>query len=84
MERNMPDNLSEQHTSDDGYTSVFHKTSTDSPYDSINAAQITRDPEDVLTISSLLRAVWILLLVLTVSIGTNVFLSVSFGSSGVI
>ncbi|MGI8544131.1 MAG: hypothetical protein ACR2MD_11745 [Aridibacter sp.] len=72
----MPDNLSEQHTSDDGYTSVIHKTSTDSPYDFINAAQITRDPEDVLTISSLLRAVWILLLVLTVSIGTNVFLAV--------
>ncbi len=76
MNKNMPDNLSEQHTSDDGYTSVYHKTLTDSPIDFYNAAQITRDPEDVLTISSLLRAVWILLLVLTVSIGTNVFLAV--------
>lgn len=76
MNINTPDNSSDKHISDDGYTSVYHKTSTDSPYDFINAAQITRDPEDVLTISSLLRAVWILLLVLTVSIGTNVFLAV--------
>ncbi|CAN5461912.1 hypothetical protein BH10ACI1_BH10ACI1_01970 [soil metagenome] len=76
MNKNMPDNLSEQHISDDGYTSVFHETSTDLPIEFLDAAQITRDPEDILTISSLLRAVWILLLVLTVSIGTNVFLAV--------
>ena len=76
MNKNIPDNISEQHISDDGYTSVYHKTATDSPIDFFGAAQINRDPEDVLTISSLLRAVWILLLVLTVSIGTNVFLAV--------
>ena len=76
MNKNMPDNSFKQHTSYDGYTSVYHDTATDSPIDFLGTAQITRDPEDVLTISSLLRAVWILLLVLTVSIGTNVFLSV--------
>lgn len=76
MNKNMSDNSSEQHTSYDGYTSVYHETETNSPIDFSNAAQINRDPEDVLTISSLLRAVWILLLVLVVSIGTNVFLSV--------
>lgn len=76
MNKNTPDNSSEQDTSYDGCTSVYHKTSPDSPIDFSNAAQINRDPEDVLTISSLLRAVWILLLVLTVSIGTNVFLAV--------
>lgn len=36
---------------------------------------LSRDPEDVVTISSLFKAVWILLLVLTLSIGINVFLS---------
>lgn len=76
MNKNMSDNSSEQHISDGGYNSVYHKTSTDSPIDFLGVAQITRDPEDVLTISSLLRACWILLLVLTVSIGTNVFLAV--------
>ena len=72
----MSDNSLKQQTSYDGYTSVYHETAKDSPIDFSNAAQINRDPEDVLTISSLLRAVWILLLVLTVSIGTNVFMSV--------
>ena len=36
---------------------------------------LTRDPEDVLTISSLFKAVWILLIVLVLSVGINVFLS---------
>ena len=76
MNKNMSDNSSKQHTSYDGYSSVYHETTMDSPIDFSDAAQINRDPEDVLTISSLLRAVWILLLVLTVSIGTNVFLAV--------
>ena len=76
MNKDMSDNSSEQHTSYDGYSFVYHETATDSPIDFSDAAQITRDPEDLLTISSLLRAVWILLLVLTVSIGTNVFLAV--------
>ncbi len=76
MKKNMPDNSTEQNISYDGKLAVNQETSTNSPIDFSNAAQITRDPEDVLTISSLLRAVWILLLVLTVSIGTNVFLAV--------
>lgn len=76
MKKNMSDNSSEQHTSYDGKLGVYHETTMDSPIDFTDAAQITRDSEDVLTISSLLRAIWILLLVLTVSIGTNVFLAV--------
>lgn len=36
---------------------------------------LTRDPDDVLTISSLFKAVWVLLIVLSLSIGINVFLS---------
>ena len=76
MNKNLSDNSSEQHTSDDGYSSVFHKTIENPPIDLFDGVEISRDPEDVLTISSLLRAVWILLLILTVSIGTNVFLAV--------
>jgi len=34
---------------------------------------VGRDPEDVLTISSLFRAVWVLLLILCLSVGTNIF-----------
>ena len=33
---------------------------------------VGRDPEDVLTISSLFRAVWVLLLILSLSVGTNI------------
>ncbi|CAN5371665.1 hypothetical protein BH20ACI1_BH20ACI1_26580 [soil metagenome] len=76
MNKNLSDNLSKQHISDDGYSSVFHKTIENPPIDLFDSVEISRDPEDVLTISSLLRAVWILLLILTVSIGTNVFLAV--------
>lgn len=36
---------------------------------------LTRDPEDIVTISSLFKAVWILLLILTLSVGINIFLS---------
>lgn len=36
---------------------------------------LTRDPDDVLTISSLFTAVWVLLIVLSLSVGTNIFLS---------
>ena len=39
-------------------------------------AFLTRDPEDIMTISSLFRAVWVLLIILALSIGTNVFLAV--------
>ncbi len=36
---------------------------------------VSRDPEDMLTISSLFKAVWVLLVVLMLSVGMNVFLS---------
>ncbi len=36
---------------------------------------LSRDPEDMLTILSLFKAVWVLLLILTLSVGINVFLS---------
>ncbi len=65
----------ELHTSDGGgYASVFHQTTEIAPLDF--SAAINRDPEDVLTISSLLRAVGILLFVLAASVVMNVYLSV--------
>ncbi|MBA2379193.1 MAG: hypothetical protein H0V76_06435 [Blastocatellia bacterium] len=39
------------------------------------ALYLTRDPEDVVTISSLLKALWILLIILALSVGINIFLS---------
>lgn len=62
---------------EDGYSSVFHNTTENLPIDfsGAEAATVNRDPEDVLTISYLFRAVWILLLLLTASVGTNVFLA---------
>ena len=36
---------------------------------------LTRDPEDIVTISSLFKAVWVLLIVLALSVGINVYLS---------
>lgn len=36
---------------------------------------LTRDPEDILTISSLFKAVWLLLIILMLSVAINVFLS---------
>jgi hypothetical protein len=48
------------------------------PSDGSNATLTTylsRDPEDLLTISSLFRAVWVLLIILALSVGMNVFLS---------
>ena len=38
-------------------------------------AYLTRDPEDVLTISSMFGALWVLLAILALSVGTNVFLT---------
>ena len=78
MNKNLSDDsaFEEQHTSDGGYSSVFHKTTENAPFDFGGAAAINRDPEDVLTISSLLRAVWVLLFVLTASVVMNVFLAV--------
>jgi len=42
----------------------------------VGTSFITRDPEDIMTISSLFRAVWVLLISLALSIGTNVFLAI--------
>ena len=36
---------------------------------------LTRDPEDIVTISSLFKAVWVLLIVLALSVGINLYLS---------
>lgn len=67
----------ELHTSADGsYASVFHAQAKNSPLDFVGAIDVNRDPEDVLTISSLLRAVWVLLFVLTASVAINIFLAV--------
>lgn len=61
---------------EDGYSSVFRSTTENLPIDFSGVETIiNRDPEDVLTISSLFRAVWILLLLLTASVGTNIFLA---------
>ncbi len=71
------DNSENLHTSDGGgYASVFHKTTENAALDFAGAFDVSRDPEDVLTISSLLRAVWVLLFVLTASVVMNVFLAV--------
>lgn len=81
MKRNVTGNGShaaEMRVGDDdeeGYSSVFHNEGENLPIDFSGATAINRDPEDVLTISSLFRAVWILLLLLTASVGTNVFLA---------
>jgi hypothetical protein len=61
---------------EDGYSSVNQNLRTDLPEDFVSSVDVVRDAEDVLTISSLLRAVWVLILALTVSIGTNVYLAV--------
>ena len=76
MKKTLPGNSSKAAEIDDeGYSSVFHNTTENLPIDFSGAAVVNRDPEDVLTISSLFRAVWILLLLLTASVGTNVFLA---------
>ena len=76
MDKNGLDDSNEQHISEDGYSSVYHKTTTNLPDDFSILAETSRDPEDILTISSLLRAVSALVILLTISIGTNVFLAV--------
>ncbi|MGI8556160.1 MAG: hypothetical protein ACR2LT_07375 [Pyrinomonadaceae bacterium] len=76
MIKNSSDDSLEQHISDGGYRSIYHKQTGNAPLDFSGAVEITRDPEDALTIFSLLRAVWVLLIILTISTGINVFLSV--------
>ncbi|HRH42948.1 MAG TPA: hypothetical protein PKY82_15065 [Pyrinomonadaceae bacterium] len=76
MNKRESDDSPEQHISDGGGgSSVYHKTTNNLP-EEFSGVEIIRDPDDALTISSLLRAVWILLAVLTVSFGLNVFLAV--------
>ena len=75
MDKNGLDDSNEQHISEDGYSSVYHKTTANLPEDFSISAETSRDPEDVLTISSLLRAVSALVILLAISIGTNVFLA---------
>nr|HQU85717.1 hypothetical protein [Pyrinomonadaceae bacterium] len=65
MKKRESEDLSEQHISDGGYSSVYHKTTNNLPEEFSGGVEITRDPEDALTISSLLRAVWVLLAILT-------------------
>lgn len=75
MKKRESDDSPEHHISDDGgYSSVYHKTTNNLP-EGFSGVEFTRDPDDALTISSLLRAVWVLLAVLAVSFGLNVFLA---------
>lgn len=82
MNKDLPDNgargrEANDELEDEGYSSVLRGGSENLPFDFPGAAEavINRDPEDILTISSLFRAVWILLFVLAASVGTNVFLA---------
>lgn len=76
MNKNLLDESTEQDISDEGYSSVYHKTTANLPDDFTISQPFARETEDVLTIFSLLRAVAALVILLTVSIGTNVFLAV--------
>jgi hypothetical protein len=77
MKKRESDDSLEQHISDGGgYSPQYRETTNNLPEEFSGDAQISRDPEDALTISSLLRAVWVLLAILTVSFGTNIFLAV--------
>lgn len=72
---NLREHSTDQHTSDGGYTSVYQDDAKNLPFEFSNEPTITRDPEDVLTISSLLRAVGVLLVLLFISLASNVYLS---------
>jgi hypothetical protein len=76
MNENLLEESNQQYISEDGYSSVFHQTTANPPNGFSVPMEASRDAEDVLTISSLLRAVSALVILLTVSIGTNVFLAV--------
>jgi hypothetical protein len=73
---NLREYSSDQHTSDGGYHSVYQGEANNSPFEFSNEPNITRDPDDVLTISSLLRAASVLLVLLFISLASNVYLSV--------
>jgi hypothetical protein len=76
MDKNGLDDSNEQELGEYEYSSVYHKTTTNLPEDFSKLAPNSRDPEDILTISSLLRAVSALVILLAIGIGTNVFLAV--------
>ena len=73
---NSRDHSTDQHASDGGYTSVYQDDAKDLPFGFSTEPNITRDPDDVLTISSLLRAASVLLVLLFISLASNVYLSV--------
>jgi hypothetical protein len=73
---NLRDHSTDQHTSDGGYTSVYQDDAKNLPFGFSTEPNITRDPDDVLTISTLLRAVSVLLVLLFISLASNVYLSV--------
>lgn len=73
---NLSDHSTDQHTSDGGYTSVYQDDAKNLPFGFSTEPNITRDPDDVLTISTLLRAVSVLLVLLFISLASNVYLSV--------
>jgi hypothetical protein len=76
MKKNLPDETSAQYISEDGYHSIYHKTTANLPDEFPALTLFARDAEDILTISSLLRALSALVVLLAVSIGINVFLAV--------
>ena len=76
MNKNLPESTVDQHTSDGGYTSVYQNEAKNLPFEFSDEPTITRDAGDVLTISSLLRAVGVLLVLLFISLASNVYLSV--------
>lgn len=41
----------------------------------LSPVYLNRDPEDIITISSLFKAVWVLLIILALSVGINIFLT---------
>ncbi len=73
---NLRDHSTDQHTSDGGYTSVYQDDAKNLPFRFSTEPNITRDPDDVLTISTLLRAVSVLLVLLFISLASHVYLSV--------
>lgn len=73
---NLREHSTDQHNSDGGYHSVYQGEANNLPFGFSNEPTITRDPDDVLTISSLLRAVGVLLVLLFISLASNVYLSV--------
>ena len=69
MKQNLSDdNLKREENREEGRRATCG--TAESPH---GTTYLARDPEDVLTISSLFRAVWVLLIILGLSVGSNVF-----------